>query len=59
MKPFSFVSYKFNNGEAIFTYEDAHRQYVERVQFEPSTEEYDKEVLDRALFFAFILIGTS
>lgn len=59
MSPFRFMSYEFTDGEAVFTYEDAHRQYVERVQFEPSTEEYDKEVLDRVLFFVFILIGTS
>lgn len=59
MSSFHFVSYEYHDGTASFCYRDDEREYREEVRF--ATGEYtpDSEVLDRALFLAFIIIGTS
>lgn len=59
MSAFRFVSYMFVDGEAAFTYRDDAREYVERVRFSLDDTPYNEAVLDRALFLAFLLIGTS
>lgn len=59
MSAFHFVSYVFTGDEAAFTYRDDAREYVERVQFSLGDAPYNEAVLDRALFLAFLLIGTS
>lgn len=59
MSAFRFVSYEFLDGEATFTYRDDDRSYTERVRFAVGDTPYDEAVLDRALFLAFLLIGTS
>lgn len=61
MSVFVFDGYSLNptSGEAAFHYHfDKGLAYIERVQFATSGE-CDQGVLDRALFLAFILIGTS
>ncbi|MDB5165406.1 MAG: hypothetical protein JWM00_296 [Candidatus Saccharibacteria bacterium] len=61
MTQFIFDSYSFDHKseEATFHYlfSDG-RQFTETVQFNAS-QEYNANVLDRALFLAFVLIGTS
>lgn len=59
MNTFNFNSYEFVGNEAIFKYHDLNRQYTERVSFILGDEPYDHEVLDRAMFLAFIILGTS
>lgn len=59
MNAFRFVSYAFEDGEAIFRYRDDVRDYMERVEFALGDASPDAELLDRALFLAFIIIGTS
>lgn len=46
-------------GVASFHYKYQDYEYVEKVAFDRGATEYDKDILDRALFLAFILIGTS
>lgn len=61
MSTFVFDDYYFDHvsGEAVFRYHlEGGLSYVERVHF-VVTKEYDSEVLDRALFLAFMLIGIS
>lgn len=59
----SFVlkNYKFVEAEnkAYFSYENSGIEFTETVEFTDVIQDYDKEVLDKALFLAFILIGTS
>lgn len=60
MSKFIFEGYSFNNGKARFSYSfDEKRKFVEEVQFAMPTYQYDEALLDRALFLAFILVGTS
>ena len=59
MNIFRFVSYEFSDGEAVFRYGDESHQYVEKVQFAISEHRYNQAALERALFLAFLLIGTS
>lgn len=61
MSQFIFKSYDFDkkNSMANFLYEfDDGRTFKESVTFE-SGDEYNNEALERALFLAFVLIGTS
>lgn len=58
---FIFDSYAFDHetGEAVFRYAFSDgRQFVERVYFNVD-HDYDADILDKALFLAFVLIGTS
>ena len=61
MTRFIFDSYHYNetSGEATFRYKsDApDLEYVERITLQPNGE-FDRTTFDRALFLAFILIGT-
>jgi hypothetical protein len=61
MNRFVFKSYSFDDEQStasfIYGFEDG-RTFTETVRF-TKNEEYDHEVLNRALFLAFILIGTS
>ncbi|MCB9819783.1 hypothetical protein H6796_00535 [Candidatus Nomurabacteria bacterium] len=59
MSVFYFESYEFDGKEAFFRYRDYSRAYEERVSFRNPRHDYDKDLLDRALFLSFILIGTS
>lgn len=59
MSTFHFVSYEFTDGEAVFRYRDDIREYAERVRFPLGDFVPDDGLLDRALFLAFILVGTS
>jgi len=59
---FMFESYSFDakSGRASFRYRfDDGRAFEEVVMYQPPTEDYDIAVLDRALFLAFSIIGTS
>ena len=61
MSKFIFKSYNFDIKESVanFNYAfDDGRSFKETIKFEHNIE-FDSEVLDRALFLAFILIGTS
>lgn len=59
MSKFIFESYSFENSVASFNYSfEGGAAFEERVVFEPS-EDYDKRLLEKALFLSFILIGTS
>lgn len=59
MSAFRFVSYELAGDTAAFVYADDAREYREQVRFATGTEKYDEALVDRALFLAFILIGTS
>lgn len=59
MSRFVFRSFGFEAGVARFVYESGGIEFVERVQFEVPREEYDNDVLERALYLAFLLVGTS
>ena len=61
-KTFIFENYGFNaeNLTASFTYSFDHETFfTEKVQFEQISDGYNKELLDQALFLAFLLIGVS
>jgi hypothetical protein len=59
MSQFVFKNYSFKNGVASFEYAfDDGRSFKESIEF-AANEAYNEGVLDRALFLAFILIGTS
>lgn len=61
MSRFIFKSYNFDNNkfEASFNYAFSDgRNFKEVIGFKPGVN-YDRELLDRAMFLAFILIGTS
>ena len=51
-------SYSYSNGLASFSYAYEDNEYTERVEFSPG-EDHDSELLDRALFLAFLVVGTS
>lgn len=59
----SFVlkSYKYVAEErtAYFCYENSGIEFTETIEFSKVSEGYNNEALDRALFMAFVLIGTS
>ncbi len=59
---FKFLNYNYDKAtsRAEFHYqgEDDHR-FTERVDFAPSSSQYNPDTLDSALFLAFIIIGTS
>ena len=62
MKPFIFRSYFFDetNKEAVFEYSYNNQHFFkEKIVFSQVSESYNKAVLDKALFLAFIVIGTS
>ena len=59
---FKFLNYSFDNqtGIAKFSYQGKDEIiFTETIDFTPSTAEYNPAVLDSALFFASIVIGTS
>lgn len=59
---FKFKSYEFNpeTYQATFRYEGAEgTNFAEQVQFCKSNQPLDTDLLDRALFLSFVLIGTS
>lgn len=61
MNKFVFKSYDFNETTHVASFRygfENGREFEERVQFEKA-ENYDKQLLDRALFLSFILAGTS
>ncbi len=61
MKPFIFESYDFDNtnGKAMFRYMYGDITYEEVVELAVNHKNYNEDVFQRALFLAFILIGTS
>lgn len=62
MSVFIFKNYEFDvkNLTASFRYEfDGGQKFTETVRFDRRAENYDDELLNRALFLAHILIGTS
>ena len=58
---FRCLSYDFDaeNYIATFRYENAGIEFTERVKFAKTDNIIDRELLDRALFLSFVLIGTS
>lgn len=58
MSDFIFKNYSYSNGLASFSYAYEDNEYTERVEFSPG-EDHDSELLDRALFLAFLVVGTS
>lgn len=58
---FKFKSYSFDptNYTASFNYENQGIEFQEQIKFAKSKQALDSELLDRALFLCFILIGTS
>ena len=58
---FKFLDYSFdkNTGEAVFNYQSEDEKLTEKVQFKTEGESYDEAAFDKALFFAFVVIGTS
>ena len=61
MKQFIFKSYSFNKANSLAKFEygfDDGQNFIETVTFEVG-EKYDDQMLDRALFLAFMVIGTS
>ena len=62
MSQFIFEDYSYDatTGEAKFVYSfDDGRRFEEGIRFANRNETYDEATLDRALFLAFIIIGTS
>ncbi len=62
MSTFIFEKYNFDKDklQASFYYSfDGKRKFVESIQFNHEEIEYDEAALDKALFLAFLLIGTS
>jgi len=62
MSQFIFEDYSYDaaTGEARFSYaSDDGRKFEEVITFAERNDSYDETVLDRALFLAFIIIGTS
>lgn len=60
MNRFVFVDYSFDEtGLAAFSYRYDDLEYTEKVQFMLDSQAYDRDVLDRALFLVFLLIGVS
>lgn len=51
--------YEPESQTAWFSYENNGFEFIEKFQFARVTEGYDQAVLDRALFLAFVLVGTS
>lgn len=58
MNEFVFEGYDFDNGVASFRYRYQDLSYVEKVTFKMS-ETFNRAVLERALFLAFLTVGTS
>lgn len=59
MNKFIFESYSFENSVASFKYSFEDGQcFEEKITFETSNN-YDEQLLDKALFLSFILVGTS
>ncbi|MBR3132359.1 hypothetical protein IKG33_03045 [Candidatus Saccharibacteria bacterium] len=57
---FKFLDYNFENGLATFRYQSEEVVFTEKVQFSTANAvNYNQDVLDKALFLAFIVIGTS
>lgn len=59
---FEFLNYSFDDttGVAEFRYRNEKEAFVEKVSFAiKRSEKYDKKLLDRALFLAFMVLGTS
>lgn len=61
MSAFHFVEYGYNEAEkeAFFAYRYGAHTFRETMRFETVDEQYAVEVFDRALFLAFLTIGTS
>lgn len=61
MSAFVFDSYLYDSTtqNARFTYRYESFRFTETLHFSDVTEEYDNDALERALFLAFVLIGTS
>lgn len=62
MKQFIFKSYSFDPQSATASFEygfEGGREFTETIQFGGGEVENNQDVLDKALFLAFILIGTS
>ena len=60
-KLFLFDSYEFDEAEftARFRYQNNGHMFEEKISFSKAIDTFDRDVLDRALFLAFVLIGTS
>jgi hypothetical protein len=58
---FSLKSYNFDriNKTAHFCFENSGIEFTETVEFNNVIEDYNRDALDKALFLAFVLIGTS
>ncbi|MBR5648014.1 hypothetical protein IKW73_03760 [Candidatus Saccharibacteria bacterium] len=57
---FRFLDYSFDNGLATFRYQSENDIFTEKVQFvTDNLIDYNKNVLDKALFLAFVVLGTS
>ncbi|MEO5948833.1 MAG: hypothetical protein ABIP74_00330 [Candidatus Saccharimonas sp.] len=59
MSPFVFETYNYVDGIARFSYRYGKLQFIEEVSFTHATNDYNRDALERALFLAFVLIGTS
>lgn len=59
MSTFIFNGYGYENGTARFVYSFDDGREFEEILYLTKGESYDEKLLDRALFLAFILIGTS
>ncbi|NCU38249.1 hypothetical protein EOL96_04315 [Candidatus Saccharibacteria bacterium] len=59
MSVFLFDNYNFSDNVATFTYKFEDITFTERIVFRDIALEYNSEVLERALFLAFVVIGTS
>ena len=58
MSEFSFKKYEFDGQTAQFSYAYEDFEFTEKVEFFVSGT-YSKNVLERALFLAFLVVGTS
>ena len=59
---FEFLNYSFDDATGVveFRYRNEKEAFVEKVSFAiRRSEKYDKKLLDRALFLAFMVLGTS
>lgn len=61
MKPFVFESYKFDEKKSLatFHYNAGGHVFTERIHLAPASNHYDHLTFEKALFLAFVLIGTS
>ena len=59
MSTFVFETYSYKDAVARFTYRHDELPFTEEIMFQNVPNDYDDAVLERALFLAFVVIGTS